>query len=48
VAVASFAGSTGGGFDEAAGRSGIWAPDGAVVARAGDEPGAIACATLKP
>jgi predicted amidohydrolase len=46
VAVASFAGSTGGGFDEAAGRSGIWAPDGAVVARAGSETGAVARATL--
>jgi predicted amidohydrolase len=48
VAVASFPGSTGGGFDHAGGRSSIWAPDGAVVARAGDEAGAIACATLKP
>lgn len=46
VAVASFAGSTGGGFDEAAGRSAIWRPDGSVVARAGTEPGAIARATL--
>jgi len=46
VAVASFAGSTGGGYDRAAGCSGIWAPDGVVVARAGPEPGAIARATL--
>ena len=47
VAVASFAGSTGGGFDHAAGRSSIWAPGGAVVARACDEARVIACATLK-
>lgn len=46
VAVASFAGSTGGGFDCAAGRSSIWAPDGTVVARVGLETGAIARATL--
>ena len=46
VAIASFAGSTGGGYDQAAGCSGIWAPDGAVVARAGPEIGAIARATL--
>jgi predicted amidohydrolase len=48
VAVASFAGSTGGGYDRAAGRSGIWAADGTVVARAGPEPDAIAQATLRP
>lgn len=46
VAVASFAGSTGGGFDRAAGRSGIWSPDGAVLAQAGPETGAVAHATL--
>lgn len=46
VAVASFAGSTGGGFDHAAGRSAIWNSDGAVVAQAGAEPGAVARATL--
>ncbi|MEU6085049.1 carbon-nitrogen hydrolase family protein [Streptomyces sp. NPDC047108] len=46
VAVASFAGSTGGGFAEAAGRSGIWRPGGAVFAQAGPETGAIARATL--
>lgn len=39
VAVASFAGSTGGGYTEAAGRSGVWTPQGEVVARAGTEPG---------
>jgi predicted amidohydrolase len=46
VVIASFAGSTGGGFDEAAGGSGIWAADGAAVARAGTEPGEIVRATL--
>jgi predicted amidohydrolase len=46
VAVASFAGSTGGGFEEAAGRSAIWMPDGTMISRAGPEPGAIARATL--
>jgi predicted amidohydrolase len=47
VAVASFAGSTGGGFARAAGRSAIWTPDGSVIAQAGTEPGAIARATLR-
>jgi predicted amidohydrolase len=47
VAVASFAGSTGGGYARSAGRSGIWTPDGKVIARAGPEAGAIASATLK-
>lgn len=46
VAVAIFAGSTGGGYDEAAGRSAIWTSDGVAVARTGTEPGAIARATL--
>ncbi len=46
VAIASFAGSTGGGYASAAGGSGIWAADGAVVAQAGPETGAIARATL--
>jgi predicted amidohydrolase len=46
VAIASFAGSTGGGYDRAAGRSSIWAPCGDVIARAGPEPGAIVHATL--
>lgn len=48
VAVASFAGSTGGGYARAAGRSGIWTPGGVVIARAGPETGAIASATLTP
>jgi predicted amidohydrolase len=42
VAVASFAGSTGGGYAQAAGRSGIWTSDGAVVTQVGPETGAIA------
>ena len=46
VAVASFAGATGGGFAQAAGGSAIWSPDGELVARAGSEPGATAIATL--
>ena len=46
VAVASFAGSTGGGYARAAGCSAIWTPAGATVAQAGPDPGAIARATL--
>jgi predicted amidohydrolase len=46
VAVASFAGSTGGGYSHAAGRSSIRTSDGVVVAQAGTEPGEIALATL--
>jgi predicted amidohydrolase len=46
VAVASFAGSTGGGYSQAAGRSAIWGPDGVRVTQAGPETGAIARATL--
>jgi predicted amidohydrolase len=46
VVLASFAGGTGGGFDRAAGRSAIWTSEGAVIAQAGPEPGAIARATL--
>jgi len=46
VAVASFAGATGEGYDHAAGRSAIWKPGGVLVAQAGPEPGAIARATL--
>ena len=47
VAVASGAGPNGGEYDPAAGRSGIWAADGSVVAQAGAEPGEIARATLR-
>lgn len=46
VAMASFAGPTGGGYGRTAGRSGIWTPDGAVAAQAGAEVGGIARATL--
>lgn len=41
VAIASFAGTTGGGYDRAAGRSSIWTPHGEMLGRAGPEPGAI-------
>ena len=46
VAVASFAGPTGGGFAETAGRSGIWSPTGEVVDRADRAPGGLARATV--
>lgn len=46
VAIASFAGSTGGGYDRAAGRSIIRSGDGSVAAEAGPEVGAIARATI--
>jgi len=46
VAVSSFAGPTGSGYTESAGRSGIWTPDGRVAARAGRTPGEIARATM--
>ncbi|WP_410812603.1 carbon-nitrogen hydrolase family protein [Micromonospora sp. 067-2] len=41
VAVASFAGSTGGGYTSAAGRSAIWTPEGELHARAGTAPGEL-------
>lgn len=46
VALASFAGSTGGGYTEAAGCSRVWDPSGALVAKAGPEVGAILAVTL--
>jgi len=46
VAVASFAGPTGEGYDRSAGASGIWTPDGEVLAQAGPERGGMARATL--
>jgi predicted amidohydrolase len=46
VAFASFAGPTGGGFDQTAGRSGIWCPAGLALAEAGPDPGAIARASI--
>jgi predicted amidohydrolase len=46
VAFASFAGPTGSGFPQTAGRSGIWTPEGRVAARASHLPGEIARATM--
>jgi predicted amidohydrolase len=46
VAVASFAGGTGGGYSSTAGGSGIWGPDGFPRARAGDDAGEYARAAL--
>jgi predicted amidohydrolase len=46
VAIASFAGATGGGYTECAGRSGVWSPDGALAVQAGPEPGAVVSARL--
>jgi predicted amidohydrolase len=46
VALASFAGPTGGGYVRTAGCSGIWTATGAVIAQTGPEPNAIAQATL--
>ncbi|MEE4281767.1 MAG: carbon-nitrogen hydrolase family protein [Pseudomonadales bacterium] len=46
VVFASFAGNTGGGYHHAAAQSRIWAPDGAVLACAGEEAGGIARSSL--
>jgi predicted amidohydrolase len=46
VAFASFAGSTGGGYDQTAGLSSIWAPDGTLFGRAGIQPGEFTRAVL--
>ena len=46
VAIASFAGATGGGYTECAGCSGLWSPDGYVVAQVGADPGEIAAGRL--
>ena len=46
VAIASFAGPTGGGFDDTAGGSGVWSSNGERLAHAGIEIGAVARATL--
>lgn len=48
VAIASFAGAAGEGFDRAAGESGIWRPDGSMVARAGAQVDDMAVATITP
>jgi len=42
VAMASFAGATGGGYSRAAGGSAVWNPSGVIVAQAGPETGAVA------
>jgi predicted amidohydrolase len=47
VAFASFAGPTGGGYQETAGSSAIWSPAGNVLAQAGMMPGHVARATLE-
>jgi predicted amidohydrolase len=47
VATASFAGSTGEGYDDAAGASRIWSPAGNVTARAGTAPGEFARAIIR-
>jgi predicted amidohydrolase len=46
VAIASFAGATGGGYTDCAGRSGLWSADGALAAQAGTGPGGIVSALL--
>ena len=46
VVIASYAGSTGGGYDIAAGGSGIWRPDGSVAAQAGAGIDDLALATI--
>jgi predicted amidohydrolase len=46
VAISSCAGASGPDYPETAGRSGIWAPDGSVAARAGRAVNEIARATL--
>lgn len=48
VAMASCAAPTGGGFDHTAGHSGIWSPEGQVLAQAGPAIGEIVRATLDP
>jgi predicted amidohydrolase len=46
VAFASFAGPTGGGFERTAAESAIYSADGTALARAGEDPGALARFTL--
>jgi predicted amidohydrolase len=41
VVVASFAGPTGGGFDDTAGRSAVWRPDGTPAVRLDRRPGGV-------
>ena len=46
VAIASFAGATGGGYTDCAGRSGLWSAGGALAVQAGAGPGDIVSAVL--
>ncbi|MBT2488015.1 carbon-nitrogen hydrolase family protein [Streptomyces sp. ISL-96] len=46
VAVAAFAGPTGGGFDRTSGRSGIWSAEGELIAEASAAPDGIARAVF--
>ncbi|MBJ7329781.1 MAG: carbon-nitrogen hydrolase family protein [Solirubrobacteraceae bacterium] len=46
VALASFAGATGHGYDETAAESAVWSSDGVALARAGDQPGGLAVTRL--
>lgn len=48
VVLASFAGPTGGGYAASAGTSTVFAPDGTVLARAGEAPGEVVSAVLAP
>ncbi len=47
VALASFAGPTGGGFDATAGHSGVWRPDGTAAVQLDERPGRIGCAEIE-
>ncbi|GAB2959354.1 carbon-nitrogen hydrolase family protein [Saccharothrix stipae] len=46
VAMASFAGSTGEGYESAAGRSAVWAPSGGMIVAAGTGVGAVVRAVI--
>ncbi|MER5266532.1 carbon-nitrogen hydrolase family protein [Actinosynnema sp. NPDC002837] len=46
VAIASFAGSTGEGYESAAGRSGVWEPSGGMIAAAGTGVDAVVRAVI--
>jgi predicted amidohydrolase len=48
VAIASFAGDAGSGYDGAPGGSGVWRPDGTVAARAGAQVGEVVAADVVP
>ena len=42
IAIASFAGATGGRYEDTVGGSGIWEPDGVAVGRLGSQTGTVA------